>query len=105
MEGAAADHLVVMGSMDVGWDDLGSWSQLLAAIGATGSGRVVQPNEPARASDADLVVERADGRLTVSAGPRDILSPGPAALLEGAASSRAPVESLVARVSAWEDRS
>ncbi len=30
MEGAAGDHRVVMGSMDVGWSDLGSWSALLA---------------------------------------------------------------------------
>ena len=31
MEGAAQDHQVVMGSMDVGWSDLGSWTALLAA--------------------------------------------------------------------------
>ena len=32
MEGAAGDHRVVMGSMDVGWSDLGSWSSLLAGL-------------------------------------------------------------------------
>ena len=42
MEGAAQDHQVVMGSMDVGWSDLGSWTALLAAIGARGEGAVVQ---------------------------------------------------------------
>src|SRR4051812_6937653 len=32
MEGAAADHRVVMGAMDAGWSDLGSWAALLGAI-------------------------------------------------------------------------
>jgi len=104
MEGAAKDRRVLMGSMSVGWSDLGSWTQLLAAIGGTGAGRVVPPNEPARAGEADLVVERHDGRLAVSEGPRDILAPSPVALLEGAAAERAPVDQLIARVAEWEDR-
>jgi mannose-1-phosphate guanylyltransferase len=104
MEGAARDHRVLMGSMSVGWSDLGSWTQLIAAVGGTGAGRVVPPNEPARASEADLVVERQNGRLVVSEGPRDILAPSPVALLEGAAAERAPVDQLVARVAEWEDR-
>ncbi len=33
---------VVMGAMDVGWSDLGSWTALLAALGGVGDGRVVQ---------------------------------------------------------------
>ena len=44
MEGAARNGQVVMASMDVGWSDLGSWSALLAAIGARGDGTV----DPAR---------------------------------------------------------
>jgi mannose-1-phosphate guanylyltransferase len=104
MEGAARDHRVVMGSMSVGWSDLGSWTQLLAAIGGTGAGRVIPPNEPARAGDADLFIERQNGKLTVEAGPRDILAPSPVALLEGAAATRAPVDQLVARVAEWEER-
>ncbi len=104
MEGAARDRRVLMGSMAVGWSDLGSWTQLLAAIGGTGAGRVVPPNEPARASEADLVVERQNGRLVVSEGPRDILAASPVALLQGAAAERAPVDELVARVAEWEDR-
>ena len=104
MEGAARDHRVVMGSMSVGWSDLGSWTQLLAAIGGTGAGRVVPPNEPARAGEADLVVERQNGRLVVEAGPRDILAPSPVALLEGAAAQREPVDELIGRVAEWEDR-
>jgi len=104
MEGAAKDRRVLMGSMSVGWSDLGSWTQLLAAIGGTGTGRVVPPNEPARAEAADLAVERHDGRLAVSDGPRDILAPSPVALLEGAAARREPIDQLVARVAEWEDR-
>jgi mannose-1-phosphate guanylyltransferase len=104
MEGAARDRRVVMGSMSVGWSDLGSWTQLLAAIGGTGTGRVIAPNEPARAYEADLVVERQNGTLVVSEGPRDILAPSPVALLEGAAADRGPVDQLVGRVAAWEDR-
>ena len=45
MESAARDGQVVMASMDVGWSDLGSWSSLLAAIGARGEGAVVQAGE------------------------------------------------------------
>ena len=104
MEGAASDRRVAMGSMDVGWSDLGSWTQLLAAVGGTGAGRVIPPNEPARASEADLVVERQNGKLIVSEGPRDILAASPVALLEGAAAERAPVDELVGRVAEWEER-
>jgi mannose-1-phosphate guanylyltransferase len=104
MEGAASDRRVAMGSMDVGWSDLGSWTQLLGAIGGTGAGRVVPPNEPAAAGPEDLVVERHAGRLAVSGGPHDILAQSPVALLTGAAPSRSHVEALVGRVAEWEDR-
>ncbi|HEX8026045.1 MAG TPA: sugar phosphate nucleotidyltransferase, partial [Candidatus Limnocylindrales bacterium] len=104
MEGAATDGLVAMGTMDVGWDDLGSWTQLLSAIGGTGTGRVVPPGTAADASDADLVVERIDGRLVLSDGPRAILAPSPTALLTGAKAGREAVQALIDRVAAWEDR-
>jgi mannose-1-phosphate guanylyltransferase len=104
MEGAASDRRVAMGSMDVGWSDLGTWSQLLGAIGATGAGRVVPPNEQASAGPDDLVIERHAGVLAISAGPRDILAQSPVALLGGAAASRSQVEALVDRVAAWEER-
>jgi mannose-1-phosphate guanylyltransferase len=104
MESAAADHRVVMGAMDVGWSDLGGWSALLAAVGATGSGRVIPAGTPAEAGPEDLIVERVDGRLAVGAGPRAILAPSPTALLAGAATTRPAVEALVERVSAWEGR-
>jgi hypothetical protein len=94
-----------MAGMDVGWNDLGSWTALLAAIGADGAGAVVPANESAEAGAADLVVERVDGRLTVSAGPRGILATMPTALLGGASSGRPAVEALIDRVTRWEDRS
>ena len=104
MESAASDHRVVMGSMSVGWNDLGSWTQLLAEIGAGGEGRVVQPNEAASAADGDVIVERVDGRLVLEAGPRAISGPGPSALLTGGASFRPQIDALVERVAAWEAR-
>jgi mannose-1-phosphate guanylyltransferase len=104
MEGAAADGKVVMGAMDVGWDDLGSWTQLIAAIGGRGEGRVVGPGSAAEAGEDDLVIERVDGKLAISAGPRAILAPSPTALLAGAAPGRPAVEALIERVSAWEER-
>jgi mannose-1-phosphate guanylyltransferase len=104
MEGAASDRRVAMAAIDVGWSDLGSWTQLIAAVGGEGAGRVVPPNEPAHALDGDLVVERQAGVLSVSPGPRDILAASPVALLTGAAARRGPVEALVGRVAAWEER-
>jgi mannose-1-phosphate guanylyltransferase len=104
MEGAARDRRVLTGSMAVGWSDLGSWTQLLAAIGGVGTGRVVPPNERAQAGESDLVIERVNGILTVSDGPRDILGPNAVAHLTGAAERREPVEALVARVAEWEAR-
>ncbi|MBI2781710.1 MAG: NTP transferase domain-containing protein [Chloroflexi bacterium] len=104
MEGAASDRRVAMASMAVGWSDLGSWTQLLAAIGGTGTGRVVPPNEQVSAGEADLVIERTGGRLVVGAGPRDILAQSPVALLTGAAANREPIDALVTRVAEWEER-
>lgn len=104
MEGAASDHRVVMGSMAVGWSDLGSWTQLIGALGGTGTGRVIPPNESVAAGEGDLIVERLAGRLSVSPGPRDILAQSPVALLTGAGASPEPVEALVARVAEWEER-
>jgi len=104
MEGAASDRRVAMGSMDVGWSDLGSWTQLVAAVGGEGAGRVIPPNEPVQAEEADLIIERVAGRLAVSAGPRGILAQSPVALLAGAATARDPVEALVTRVAEWEER-
>ena len=105
MEGAASDRRVAMGSMDVGWSDLGSWTQLIAALGGTGAGRVV-PAERAGAGHRGRPHRRAPRRAAwpLSSGPRDILAQSPVALLAGAAAAREPVEALVARVAEWEER-
>jgi len=106
MEPAAGDGRVVMGAMgDVGWSDLGSWTALLAAIGAPGSGTVIQANEPAEAGPDDLIVERTDGELSVARGPRGILASTPTALLRAAVAGHAAVEALVDRVRTWEETS
>ncbi len=67
MEGAARDGRVVMGAMDVGWSDLGSWTALLTALGSRGEGAVVKPGETVEVGDEDLVIRRVDGRLGVIA--------------------------------------
>jgi mannose-1-phosphate guanylyltransferase len=102
LEGAAGDHRVAMTAFEGGWSDLGSWTALLAAVGGSGTGRVVPGGEPAQAGADDLVIERVDGRLHLDAGPRDILAVSPTALLSDARPSRAAVEALLERVTAWE---
>jgi mannose-1-phosphate guanylyltransferase len=101
MEPAAAAGRVVMAAMDVGWSDLGGWTALLEALGARGTGRVVQPGETATAGPGDLVVRRVGGRLTLEPGPREGIldSDGPSALLTGAAADASIVEALLARCS------
>jgi mannose-1-phosphate guanylyltransferase len=107
MEGAAQDGRVAMAAMDVGWSDLGSWTQLLEALGLRGvKGAVVQSGTAASAGPEDLVVRRQAGRLTLSAGPLDGIldAVGPSALLTGVAEDRATVEALLARCSQQESR-
>jgi mannose-1-phosphate guanylyltransferase len=118
MESAAADHQVVMGAMDVGWSDLGSWTALLGAIaseagttagGATG--RVVQTGETLVLGPDDLVIRSVDGRLAVESGRAadgapdgTIVADGVWAHLAGARHLLAEVRSLLARVDDQEVR-
>jgi mannose-1-phosphate guanylyltransferase len=104
LEPASIAGQVVMGAMDVGWSDLGSWSALLTDLGADEVvGRVVQSGDEAEVGATDLAVVRRDGRLAILAGPGTIAGePGPSALLEGAAPKRAVIDALVARVTAAE---
>jgi mannose-1-phosphate guanylyltransferase len=104
MEGAAQAGRVVMGSMDVGWNDLGGWSALLAALGGSSSGRVVAPGETVALGPEDLLIERRAARLAVVDGPRASMSSAtPTALLLGAAADRPIVDALVERVTAAEN--
>jgi len=105
MEGAAQSGHVVMASMDVGWSDLGSWTALLAAFGARGSGAVVQAGETVDVEDDDLIVRRIGGRLGVIAPPERgrMTATQPIAILRGTGPDRALVEELLERCSEPED--
>jgi mannose-1-phosphate guanylyltransferase len=99
MEGAAKTGRVVMGAMDVGWSDLGSWTALLTAIGARGEGSVVQAGETVEVGDDDLVVRRVDGRLGVIAplGRGSMTATQPIAVLRGTAPDIDRVRELIER--------
>lgn len=105
MEGAAQSGQVVMASIDVGWSDLGSWSALLAAVGARGTGSVVQAGESVEVERDDLVVRRIGGRLGVIAPPERgrMTAAQPIAVLRGTGPDRAAVEGLLERCSDAED--
>lgn len=98
MESAARDGQVVMGSVDVGWSDLGSWTSLLSAIGAGGTGAVVQPGETVEVEPEDLVVRRVDGRLGIITPERGSMTAAqPVAVLRGAAADRGAIAALIER--------
>ena len=105
MESAARDGRVVMGSMDVGWSDIGSWTELLAAGGAGGTGSVVQPGDRIEVSADDLVVRRAEGAVRVIRPLQggSMTATQPIAVLRGA--DQAAVEALLARCAQWEEAS
>jgi mannose-1-phosphate guanylyltransferase len=106
MEPAGREGCVVMAAMDVGWSDIGGWSALLGALGATGSGRVVQPGEDIELASDDLLVLAEGPGLTLREGPSGtIRSETPTALLTGAAPRRDLVTALLARVAAMEAQS
>jgi mannose-1-phosphate guanylyltransferase len=106
MEGAAQAGRVVMGSMNVGWDDLGGWSALLGALGPAATGRVVPPGEVVAVGPDDLLIERSSGHLAVVEGPRASMSTAtPTALLLGAAADRPIVDALIERVTVAETQS
>jgi mannose-1-phosphate guanylyltransferase len=108
MESAAADHQVVMGSMDVGWSDLGSWTALLGAMagdrvgGATG--RVVQTGETIELGPDDLVVRTAGDRLVVETGPAVAGETGGRIVADGVWAHLAGARHLVDEVHGLLDR-
>jgi mannose-1-phosphate guanylyltransferase len=108
MESAAADHRVVMGAMDVGWSDLGSWTALLAAIasdrlnGATG--RVVQTGDPVEVGPDDLVVRSVGGHLVVEAGPAVAAGTGGSIVADGVWAHLAGARHLIDEVRALLER-
>jgi mannose-1-phosphate guanylyltransferase len=108
MEGAAADHRVLMGAMEVGWSDLGTWGSLVAALAGGGyaaPARVLPPGEEIALAEADLLVRRDGGRLVLLAGPAGtIRSEQPMGFLPEAAAHRAAIAELIARVDRAEGR-
>jgi mannose-1-phosphate guanylyltransferase len=106
MESAARNGEVVMAAMDVGWSDIGSWTALLGAIGARGTGAVVQAGETVEVETDDLVIRRMDGRLGVIAPPErgSITAMHPIAVLRGTAPDRDRIEALIERCSEPEER-
>jgi mannose-1-phosphate guanylyltransferase len=101
MESAAADGRVVMGAMNVGWSDLGTWSALLEAIGVVGiDARILQPGDRAETTPADLLIERTDGRLIARAGSEGTtIATTTMALLRSGADHAERVEALLLRCS------
>ena len=109
MEGAAADHRVLMAAMDAGWSDLGSWSALLTALaggdGRGASGRVVQSGETVEVGPDDLLVRPIGGTLTVEAPTGGtIVADSVWAHLAGARHLEADVQALLDRVASQEVR-
>ncbi|HUQ78709.1 MAG TPA: sugar phosphate nucleotidyltransferase, partial [Patescibacteria group bacterium] len=113
MESAAADHQVVMGAMDVGWSDLGSWTALLGAIATAGgapggadgaTGRVVQTGETVELGADDLVVRSVDGRLVVDGGPDGAGEAGGPVVTDGVWAHLAGARHLTAEIRALLDR-
>ena len=105
MEPAAAHGRVrVVQAGGVGWSDLGGWTALLGALGAAGTGRVVQAGEAADVGEDDLVVRRIDGVLGLFDGPaHGILdAESPSALLASARPDRPTVDALLQRVTRVE---
>ena len=101
MEGAARDGRVVGATLDVGWSDLGTWTALLAAIGATGSGIVVEPGKTVDVESDDLVIRRIDGRLGIvaPAGGGSMTAAQPIAVLRGTRADEASIAALLERCS------
>ncbi|HKG19882.1 MAG TPA: sugar phosphate nucleotidyltransferase [Candidatus Limnocylindrales bacterium] len=109
MEGAADDHRVVMGSLDVGWSDMGSWSALLSALGGGNgggaTGRVVQSGETIDVEPDDLVVRPVDSRLVAETpAGGTIVADAVWAHLAGARHLEPEIRALLDRVAHLEDR-
>ena len=109
MEPAAAAGQVVMGSMDVGWNDLGSWTSLLAELGMPGVEATIDPTGMAFEAAVDdlLIWRRASGRLVATPGEDAtmVASDGPVAVLRGARRLQSQIEPLLDRCSTLEANS
>jgi Mannose-1-phosphate guanylyltransferase len=101
MEPAAKRGLVVMGAMNVGWSDVGTWQALVDALvgGYNGAARVVPPTESATLASDDLAVLRtADNQLVLESGPQELHSAQPIGLLPDALPHAEVLTQLLTRV-------
>lgn len=106
MEPAAVAGAVVMGTMHVDWTDIGSWSALLAVLGAPGiEASVIEPGQPAKTEPGDLIVVReAAGLVVREAAGSTMTSERPIALLHRAGVALPIVQALLDRCAAAEAR-
>ena len=107
MEKAAAVGNVVMGAMDVGWSDLGTWSALVDRLagGYEGGARVVPPGEPVALASDDVCVlrEATSGVLGFEPGPlHAVASDEPIAFLPAARQHTKVIRDLIERTNSWE---
>ncbi|MGH2465500.1 MAG: mannose-1-phosphate guanylyltransferase [Candidatus Limnocylindrales bacterium] len=106
MQDAAAAGWVVMGAMNVGWNDLGSWASLLSELEMPAVAATIDPTGDAfEANHDDLVVWRdGSGRLIATPGSDAtmVATEGPVAVLRDALSLRSRIEPLLARCSTPE---
>jgi mannose-1-phosphate guanylyltransferase len=107
MEPAARDARVVMGTMDVGWTDVGTWASLLEVLEAPRiEGEVVEAGRPVTLSAEDLIIERLPTGLVVRDGADGTIIPShPIAVLQRARAARPIVQALLDRCAAAEARS
>jgi mannose-1-phosphate guanylyltransferase len=109
MEPGAAAGQVVMGAMDVGWNDLGSWTSLLGELGMPGIEVTIDPTgKSVEAAPDDLLIWRSRaGRLTATPGANAtmVASEGPVALLRGARTLQSRIDPLLERCSTPEAHS
>ena len=107
MEHAAADGLMIMAPMNVGWTDLGSWTALVDALagGYAGAARVVPAGEQVDAGMQDVCVCRTeDGRLALELGAATLSSTRPMAFLPGARQHERVLDELLTRVNEWSKK-
>lgn len=108
MERAAADGRVVMGAMEVGWSDVGTWTALIDALsdGYSAEARVVPPTEVISLGADDVCVLRVDedDHLSLEIGPltRIFDNDRPMAFLPSARRHADVIRDLLTRVNAWE---
>jgi mannose-1-phosphate guanylyltransferase len=103
MEPAAAAGRVLMGRLEAGWSDLGTWTALLAALGAPGTGEVVEAGGEIAAGPEDLVVEAVGGRCRARTGSGgSMVAEAPVAVLRGSRAGWEIVEALLDRCAGKE---